>query len=275
METRSSLNYLTTNFQATGFAVVSNLYPPLEVAAILQCVKNALFYESSFGKNQEVFAIRGLLDEIPDLWPLLDTVGLRMLLAQVFPQGCHLAKAMYFDKPSLLNWRVAWHQDVMINVNGRMELPGFGPWTSKAEGVSVQPPVAVLENMCTLRIHLDDCDAGNGALKVVPGSHQLGVLPLAALAEYTPEAVGCEVPAGGVMLMRPLLLHASNRNTTDRPRRVLHLEFASTELPAGLQWRERRAVALPQVSVLNAPTTVQHLTQQQIEGEAEAQRRSA
>jgi ectoine hydroxylase-related dioxygenase (phytanoyl-CoA dioxygenase family) len=171
---------------------------------------------------------------------LLDTAPLRALLAQLFPAGCQLVKAIYFDKPALSNWLVAWHQDLMINVDGRTEQPGFGPWTSKPEGASVQPPVAVLENMCTIRIHLDDCDAGNGALKAVAGTHRQGVLLPAALPALTPAATVCAVPAGGAMLMRPLLLHASNRSTSPRPRRVVHLEFASAELPSGLRWRERR-----------------------------------
>lgn len=162
------------------------------------------------------------------------------MLSALFPEGYHLAKAIYFDKPAGSNWLVAWHQDLMINVDHRpAELLGFGPWTSKLEGVSVQPPVDVLENVCTIRIHLDDCGASNGALRVVPGSHRLGVVHSAAQAALTASAVTCPVPAGGAMLMRPLLLHASNRSTSDRPRRVIHLEFSSAELPGGLQWRER------------------------------------
>ena len=105
----------------------------------------------------------------------------------------------------------------------------------------MQPPVAVLEDMCTIRIRLDDCTATNGAPKVVPGSHQRGVMPAADVANLTPTATSCVVPAGGAMLMKPLLLHASNRSTSERPRRVMHLEFASVELPAGLVWRERPA----------------------------------
>ena len=45
--------------------------------------------------------------------------------------------------------------------------------------------------------------------------------------------------AGDVMLMRPLLLHASMRSTTDRPRRVLHFEVNRLELAAPLRWAER------------------------------------
>lgn len=102
----------------------------------------------------------------------------------------------------------------MINVGQRSDLPGFGPWTSKAEGVLVQPSVAILENVVTLRLHLDDCDATNGALKVVPGSHRQGVVPAATIATHTPQATVCAVPAGGVMRIKPLLVHASNRSTS-------------------------------------------------------------
>lgn len=226
--------------QADGYATVTGLYSEAEVAALLACVKNTMGEETDSSAPPEVFAIRSLFEAVPELWNLVKTPALQTALAQVFPNRCHLVKAMYFDKPSLLNWRVAWHQDLMINVDHRTGLPGFGPWTRKVEGVSVQPPVAILEALCTVRIHLDDCDAGNGALQVAPGSHRLGVLQPAALAPLLPAAVICPVPAGGAMLMRPLLLHASSRNGGDRPRRVLHLEFAEAELPGGLQWRERR-----------------------------------
>jgi len=220
--------------------MLPGFYAPAEVAALLRVVESAAGSGLNFRRSQEVFAIRDLLGEVPGLWPLLDNAGLRQLLAGLFPAGCQLAKAIYFDKPAGSNWLVAWHQDLMINVDCRANLPGFGPWTSKAEGVSVQPPVEILENIVTIRIHLDDCDATNGALKVVPGSHRRGVVPAAAIAAQTPNATVCAVPAGGAMLMKPLLLHASSRSTSPRPRRVMHLEFASAELPAGLSWREGR-----------------------------------
>ena len=226
-------------FQTEGFAVLLGLYQPAEVAALLQCLEDAPVSGPNFRRSQDVFAIRNLLGEVPGLWPLLDTAALRALLAELFPSGCHLVKAIYFDKPAGSNWWVAWHQDLMINVNQRADAPGFGPWAQKEGAVAVRPPVAVLENVCTLRIHLDDCDASNGALRVVPGSHRLGVLRAAALAALTPAATVGEVPAGGTMLMRPLLLHASHRSTGKRPRRVVHLECAAVDLPAPMQWRER------------------------------------
>ncbi|MET4073092.1 phytanoyl-CoA dioxygenase family protein [Hymenobacter sp. UYCo722] len=234
---------VAAQFAEAGFAMLPGLFAPAEVAALLRAVESAPVSGLNFRRSQEVFAIRDLLGEVPGLWPLLNIPGLRQLLGELFPAGGgRLVKAIYFDKPAGSNWLVAWHQDLMINVNRRADQPGFGPWTNKAEGAAVQPPVAVLEDIVTIRIHLDDCDATNGALKVVPGTHRLGVVAAAAIAGHTPDATMCAVPAGGAMLMKPLLLHASSRSTSHRPRRVMHLEFASVELPAGLAWRERRVL---------------------------------
>ncbi|MVN77196.1 phytanoyl-CoA dioxygenase [Hymenobacter sp. HMF4947] len=229
---------LAAQLVADGHATLPMLYTPAEVTALLACIESAPAAGPNFRRSQDVFAIRNVLGEIPALWPLLATPALREVLSALLPVGGHLTKAIYFDKPAQSNWLVAWHQDLMINVDRRADLPGFGPWTIKADWV------AVLENTYTIRLHLDDCDATNGALKVVPGSHQRGVVPPETIADFTATPTVCAVPAGGAMLMKPLLLHASNRSTSTRPRRVIHLEFSAEELPAGLAWRERRPVVV-------------------------------
>jgi len=223
-----------------GYATIPNLFSAPEIADLLRTIEATETTSSSFRRSQDVFAIRNLLGEIPALRQRLFTPLLRQLLGALFPtQTPHLTKAIYFDKPAGSNWLVAWHQDVMIAVDQRQELPGYGPWTSKNGDITVLPPREVLESIVTVRLHLDDCDATNGALRVAPRSHQHGVLPNGQHPLYTPQAVTCPVSAGGVMLMRPLTLHASNRSTSTRPRRVIHLEFSAAELLAGLQWRER------------------------------------
>jgi hypothetical protein len=234
---------LASQLATAGHATLPTLYAPAEVSALLACIEEAPAAGPNFRRSQDVFAIRNLLGEIPALGPLLATPALRGLLGELFPAGCHLTKAIYFDKPAGSNWLVAWHQDLMINVASRAEAPGYGPWTAKAGWVAVQPPASVLENTVTIRVHLDDCDATNGGLKVVPGSHRQGVVPADAIASQTGKAIVCAVPAGGAMLMKPLVLHASGRSTSARPRRVIHLEFSAEELPAGLAWRERLALA--------------------------------
>ncbi|WP_198421790.1 phytanoyl-CoA dioxygenase family protein [Lacipirellula parvula] len=148
------------------------------------------------------------------------------------------ARAIWFNKSPEANWLVAWHQDLAIAVRERVEAPGFGGWSVKEGVPHVQPPAEVLERMLTVRVHLDDADAENGALRVIPGTHLAGRLDAGQI-----EAVRCEraetictARAGDALLMRPLLLHASGRSTSERPRRVLHIEYAGWELPHGLAW---------------------------------------
>ncbi len=131
------------------------------------------------------------------------------------------------------------HQDLTIAVRERRDMAGYGPWTSKQGVVHVQPPAAVLEQTLAVRLHVDDSGAGNGPLRVLPGSHRAGKLrdeDIPAWQERLSEEV-CLVPRGGALVMRPLLLHASSPATEPRHRRVLHIEYASCELPAGLEWR--------------------------------------
>lgn len=149
-------------------------------------------------------------------------------------------RAIWFNKSAEANWLVAWHQDLAIAVRERVETPGFEAWSVKEGVPHVQPPAAVLERMLTVRIHLDDADERNGALRVIAGSHRLGRLDgeqIVGLREQLGETL-CAAAAGDALLMRPLLLHASGRSTNDRPRRVLHLEYAGQSLPGGLKWQE-------------------------------------
>lgn len=148
-------------------------------------------------------------------------------------------RAIYFDKTPSTNWAVSWHQDLLLAVRARADVPGFGPWSVKEGIVHVQPPIRLLEQMLTLRLHLDDANASNGPLRVLPGSHSSGLLSSEQIdAQSRNEGVLCEVRAGGALLMRPLLLHSSSRCTTDAHRRVIHIEYAGFELPAALEWSD-------------------------------------
>lgn len=148
-------------------------------------------------------------------------------------------RAILFDKTPDANWKVTWHQDVTIAVRDRVEVKGFGPWSLKEEVWHVRPPVAVLEGMLAVRLHLDRCREENGPVRVVPGSHQEGLLREADYdgCRARRGEVVCVAEEGDVLLMRPLLLHASSPAQVPRHRRVLHIEFAGRELPPGLAWR--------------------------------------
>jgi len=159
------------------------------------------------------------------------------------PEYPHPVQCTLFTKSPNRNWLVSLHQDLNIPVAERVAGGQFLGWSEKGGDVFVQPPVEVLQGLLAVRVHLDDCDERNGALRVVPGSHQLGRLT-AGDASKTRETRGeviVPVPRGGVMLMKPLLLHASSKSLVDSPRRVLHFVFGPETLPAPLRWpiRER------------------------------------
>jgi ectoine hydroxylase-related dioxygenase (phytanoyl-CoA dioxygenase family) len=134
---------------------------------------------------------------------------------------------------------VTWHQDIVINVVEKIETDGFSGWTKKFGVYGVVPPDEYLKSTITVRIHLDDTDETNGALKVNPGSHnkRLADQEINLITQNSIPYV-CDVDACGIQIMKPLLLHASSKATSQKHRRVLHLEFNSAELPNGLKWAE-------------------------------------
>jgi ectoine hydroxylase-related dioxygenase (phytanoyl-CoA dioxygenase family) len=107
------------------------------------------------------------------------------------------------------------------------------------EGIPhVHPPAEVLAGILAVRLHVDDCGPDNGPLRVIPGSHRHGKLTNAEIRRLRAETepLICTVPAGGALLMKPLLLHASSPAVAPAHRRVLHLEFAREPLPEYLTW---------------------------------------
>lgn len=152
-----------------------------------------------------------------------------------------MVKSIYFDKPKTSNWYVAYHQDLTISVDSKQDVPGFGPWTIKQNLFAVQPTRNILENILTSRIHLDETNSQNGALKVIPRSHNKGIYKPPMDWSEESEAI-CEVPKGGIMIMKPLLLHSSGRTTNGLKRRVIHIEFSDMSLPDGLTWAEKMVI---------------------------------
>jgi ectoine hydroxylase-related dioxygenase (phytanoyl-CoA dioxygenase family) len=147
-------------------------------------------------------------------------------------------RATLFDKTADSNWLVAWHQDRALSLENRIEVAGWGPWSIK-EGVHyAHAPATALENVVALRLSLDDSAEDNGPLRVLPGTESLGVLTDAQIATLAHEIapIDCCVDGGGLVVMRPLLVHASSKVVSHRSRRVLHIEYAeSLDLGQGLR----------------------------------------
>jgi len=218
-----------------GFVLAQGVFSPVQVSSYLDLLKTVVFSEKSSGKG----GIRDLFKKIPELSALADSKIIKNLVSPILGDQAFPVRAIFFDKMPEANWGVAWHQDVNIAVVNKVEQPGFCAWSVKEGVYHVQPPLAILQNMLTVRIHLDRADAQNGALWVVPGSHQQGRLSELQISQLTSQAHLCCVEAGEVLMMRPLLLHRSYKSTQPGHRRVIHIEFANQILPAPLQWYEQ------------------------------------
>jgi hypothetical protein len=231
---------VTEDFVRDGFAVVPGVLGPAEVSELIEAV-SALGPGSSpsaLDRHGRVYASRNLLHDAPRVRELAGSPALLSLVEPLIGRGAFAVRVLLLDKFPGVNWMVPWHQDLTIVVRARTDTPGFGPWTVKAGVTHVQPPAGVLEGMVTVRLHLDDCGADTGPLRVIPGSHRSGRLGAAetrAWLERVPP-VTCLVPTGGAVLLRPLLLHASASSESGGHRRVIHLEYAAHPLPDGLAW---------------------------------------
>jgi predicted DNA-binding transcriptional regulator YafY len=232
--TNTSFPRVLKKLEHRGFDILRHVYSRKEINQMKNLIHS--FYTAF--PEKELHAIRSLLSEIPELKPILFNDNLVRILKRINPE-LHLTKAIYFDKTPESNWYVTWHQDTTISVKTKIETSGYTGWTKKENYHGVNPPDEMLKNTLTIRIHLDDTDESNGALKVIPGSQnkKLNDSEIQLIVQNSIPFV-CEVDAGGIHLMRPLLLHASAKATSQRHRRVLHLEFNSSRLPNGLEWAE-------------------------------------
>jgi ectoine hydroxylase-related dioxygenase (phytanoyl-CoA dioxygenase family) len=139
-------------------------------------------------------------------------------------------RATLFEKSGSTNWLIPWHQDTALPLAGRFEADGWGPWSEKAGATYAHAPSSALSRVIALRIHIDASIVDNGPLRVIPGSHLGGVLSDRRVMEYvsTHDRVECLVPRGGVIAMRPLIIHSSSKARSAEPRRVLHIEYADS-----------------------------------------------
>jgi len=227
---------ITQSIHKAGFAIVAGVLPQIEVKRLILRLEQA-DDQTSIRNCGGVYAIRNLLEVVPAVRWLALSTEIKTLAESVLGGKAFPVRGTLFDKTPGANWKVPWHQDLSISVKTRREVPEFGPWSTKAGVLHVQPPVSVLEKMLAVRIHLDDCGESNAPLRVIPGTHCIGRLsPVQLAAIDVRPAVTCLVPAGGVLLMHPLLVHSSSASQSPLHRRVIHLDFASCALPCGLEW---------------------------------------
>lgn len=218
---------LKAQVHAEGFAVIP--------ACLEQTVVESLRAQFNESHHPE----RNILSS-PSIQALATSKSVREIMEAILGPTCFAVRGIFFNKTPTSNWKVVWHQDLTIAVRERKNVEGFGPWTTKDGVLHVQPSTEVMDEILAIRLHLDESTSDNGPLRVIPGSHREGRLSAERISSWDKqESLTCTIPKGGALVMRPLLLHASSACAVLQPRRVIHLEFAGTELPYGLDWHER------------------------------------
>jgi hypothetical protein len=171
-----------------------------------------------------------------DNWLTDGPVG--RLARSVLSSAPRAVRAILFEKTQQTNWALGWHQDRTIAVRERVDSRGFNNWNRKSGVDHVEPPFSFIENMLTVRIHIDPVDENNAPLLVSPRSHRCGRIAEADISNVVERCgtAACLAERGDVWLYRTAILHASERSRSERSRRVLQIDFSAQELPDGLQW---------------------------------------
>jgi ectoine hydroxylase-related dioxygenase (phytanoyl-CoA dioxygenase family) len=213
---------LAQHVSKDGFAIIPGIISEREIDGLQATLEQSGLPRSRAGMRH---AMRNA-----DVAALARDARLMELAKEALGAAAVPFRATLFDKSPVSNWLVVWHQDTALPLRERREVTGWGPWSIK-DGVNyAHAPASALEQVLALRLHLDDSVADNGPLRVLPETHTLGVLSDEALHSLSTQiaAVNCLVPRGGVLAMRPLVVHASSKSQSTALRRVLHIEYASS-----------------------------------------------
>ena len=213
--------------EAQGYSIHRDVFTRAEMIRVQEAIDASALSRSKAGVRHmlRVPAVRAIASD-----RRLLAIAARYLDATPVP-----FRATLFDKSPTSNWLVAWHQDTALPLCQRVANPEWGPWSEKSGVLYAHAPAWALERVIALRVHLDDSTPLNGPLRVLPQTHSFGVLSDERVTEvsHTVTAVDCLAPAGGVVAMRPLIVHASSKVHAGDRRRVLHIEYATSMRLAG------------------------------------------
>jgi ectoine hydroxylase-related dioxygenase (phytanoyl-CoA dioxygenase family) len=215
---------LSLSVEDQGFAILPGVFSSSEMQQLVEDLEHSGLRRSKGG-------VRHALKH-PAVAALAEEPRLLSIAREILGEKVCSSRATLFDKSPQANWLVVWHQDTALPLRERRDTPGWGPWSVKDGVAYAHAPADVLGGVLALRIHLDDSTAQNGPLRVLPATHRQGVVSDDAIEKISAQiaAVDCLVPRGGVLVMKPLLIHASSKSQLEMPRRVLHIEYAEPSI---------------------------------------------
>jgi ectoine hydroxylase-related dioxygenase (phytanoyl-CoA dioxygenase family) len=205
-----------------GYSIEKNVLSEEECDSLIEALSGNVPGRSRAGARH--------LMSNPEVASLANDHRLLRLVRQSLGEAAAPFRATLFEKSGKSNWLVVWHQDTALPLSSSNKSREWGPWSKKAGILYAHAPDWALARILALRIHLDASTRENGPLRVIPGSHAFGVLSDSEVFRIArrQEQVECLIPRGGMLAMRPLLIHASSKALADQQRRVLHIEYATS-----------------------------------------------
>ena len=213
-----------------GFAVIPRVLSPHDLSELLKELDNPHHIRTKAGIRHAM--------KLESVCSIANAARILGIAQSVLGKATFPIRATVFDKSQTANWLVVWHQDTALPLKERREKEGWGPWSIKDGVHYAHAPARALSQVLALRLHLDHSTKDNGPLRVLPGTHMIGLLSDEQLHDLSKKiaAVECVCPAGGIVAMRPLVVHASSKSQSAAPRRVLHIEYAaSPDIADGLE----------------------------------------
>jgi len=209
-----------------GFAIIPDVLGQEDISRLSGDLADAMLRRSRAGVRHALRnpAVAVLARDSRLLGIAKDVLG-----SEAFP-----FRATLFDKSPDSNWLVVWHQDTALPLRNKQEAQGWGPWSVKDGIIYAHSPADALSQVLALPVHLDDSTEQNGPLRVLPATHTLGVLTDDEIHQLSTQvsAVNCLVQGGGVVAIKPLIVHGSSKSQSENSRRVLHIEYAASEFTA-------------------------------------------
>jgi hypothetical protein len=131
------MNAIKHQIEEDGYALVHRCVSERTIQALELALDSNQHGTRNLLSNQVVCSIAGS-DEV------------RRPVTSVLGAECFAVRGLFFNKSSKANWKVTWHQDCVIAVCEKLQIEGWGPWSSKANVIHVRPPLSVLQQMIAI-----------------------------------------------------------------------------------------------------------------------------
>lgn len=186
---------LSRKIEHLGFGILSFVYTVREIRKIKAKIDNLnkTHPDGVMGPSMD-------LSQFNQFKPLLINKNLSNII-KCIDKNLKLINLKIFQYP----YETEWHQQIADS----------------------ESPIEMLNDYSfRLTIYLDDSNVKNGALNIVPRSHrkELSIKEIRTIVDNI-NPVFCLVPAGGVLLTKPLLLRSHPKAVTRSKKREIELDF--------------------------------------------------